>query len=203
MDKTNLTIVKEYNLLENKKIAFWLNVASLIIMIPMLALFFGLAVVIHPIVQPLVFSDTQTLVFIDTQSIWMIIQPIIILFLVIVVHEGIHGLFFKLFNPKGRVEFGLKGGFAYAVSEGSIYTKGQMNIIGMAPFVIISILFTLAYVLGFMSSVTYVMYAGMHGAMCIGDLWYLYLLTFKHRGTIYVEDTKQGITIYEPLNKTS
>ena len=99
------------------------------------------------------------------------------------------------------MEFGLKGGFAYAVSEGSIYTKGQMNIIGMAPFVIISILFTLAYVFGFMSSGMYVMYAGLHGAMCVGDLWYLYLLTVKHRGTVYVEDTKQGITIYEPLIK--
>lgn len=193
MDKTNLTLVKEYNLLEDKKIAFWLNVASLILMVPMFTLFFGLAVMTHPIVQPLVFSDTQ--------SIWTIIQPVIILFLVIVVHEGIHGIFFKLFNPKGRVEFGLKGGFAYAVSEGSIYTKGQMNIIGMAPFVIISILFTLAYVFGFMSSGMYVMYAGLHGAMCIGDLWYLYLLTVKHRGTVYVEDTKQGITIYEPLIK--
>lgn len=191
MGTTNLTIVKEYNLLENKKIAFWLNVASFILMVPMLALFFGLAVIIQPIVQPLV--------FIDIQSIWTIIQPLIIFFLVIVVHEGIHGLFFKLFNPKGRVEFGLKGGFAYAVSEGSIYTKGQMNIIGMAPFVIISVLFTLAYVFGLMSSVTYVMYAGLHGAMCVGDFWYLYLLTFKHRGSVYVEDTKQGITIYEPL----
>ena len=195
MDKTNLKLVKEYNILEDKKIAIWLNVASFIIMIPMFILFFGVAVIIQPIVQPLVFGDTQ--------SIWTFILPIIILFLVVVVHEGIHGLFFKLFNPKGRVEFGLKGGFAYAVSEGSIYTKGQMNIIGMAPFVIISILFTLAYVFGFMSSVTYVMYAGLHGAMCIGDLWYLYLLTVKHRGTVYVEDTKQGITIYEPLNKTS
>lgn len=195
MDKTNLVLVKEYNILEDKKIAIWLNVASLILMVPMMILFFGVAVITHPIVQPLVFSDTQI--------IWTIIQPLIILFLVIVVHEGIHGIFFKLFNPKGHVEFGLKGGFAYAVSEGSIYTKGQMNIIGMAPFVIISILFTLAYVFGFMSSGMYVMYAGLHGAMCIGDLWYLYLLTFKHRGTLYVEDTKQGITIYEHLNKTS
>ena len=193
MDKTKLKLVKEYNILEDKKIAIWLNVASFIIMIPMFILFFGVAVIIQPIVQPLVFGDTQ--------SIWTFILPIIILFLVVVVHEGIHGLFFKLFNPKGRVEFGLKGGFAYAVSEGSIYTKGQMNIIGMAPFVIISILFTLAYVFGFMSSVTYVMYAGLHGAMCIGDLWYLYLLTVKHRGTVYVEDTKQGITIYKPLTK--
>lgn len=192
MDKTNLKLVKEYNLLEDKKISFWLNVASFILMVPMFTLFFGVAVVTHPIVQPLVFSDIQ--------SLWTIIQPLIILFLVIVVHEGIHGLFFKLFNPKGHVEFGLKGGFAYAVSEGSIYTKGQMNIIGMAPFVIISILFTLAYVFGFMSSVTYVMYAGLHGAMCIGDFWYLYLLTVKHRGVVYVEDTKQGITIYEPLS---
>lgn len=201
MDKTKLKLVKEYNLLEDKKIVIWLNVASLILMVPMLALFFGVAVITHPIVQPLVFRDTQTLVFSDIQSIWMIIQPLIILFLVVVVHEGIHGIFFKLFNPKGHVEFGLKSGFAYAVSEGSIYTKGQMNIIGMAPFVIISILFTLAYVFGFMSSVTYVMYAGLHGAMCIGDLWYLYLLTVTHRGTVYVEDTKQGITIYEPLTK--
>lgn len=191
MDKTKLKLVKEYNILEDKKIAFWLNVASFILMVPMFTLFFGVAVVTHPIVQPLVFSDIQ--------SLWTIVLPVIILFLVIVVHEGIHGIFFKLFNPKGRVEFGLKGGFAYAVSEGSIYTKGQMNIIGMAPFVIISILFTLAYVFGLMSSVTYVMYAGLHGAMCVGDLWYLYLLTVKHRGTLYVEDTKQGITIYEPV----
>lgn len=193
MDKTNLKLVKEYNILKDKKIVIWLNVASLILMAPMLVLFFGISVVTHPIVQPLLFSDTQ--------SIWTIIQPLIILFLVIVVHEGIHGIFYKLFNPKGHVEFGFKSGFAYAVSEGSIYTKGQMNIIGMAPFVIISILFTLAYVFGLMSSEMYVMYAGLHGAMCVGDLWYLYLLTVKHRGTVYVEDTKQGITIYEPLTK--
>ena len=193
MDKTKLKLVKEYNILEDKKIAIWLNVASFIIMVPMFTLFFGIAVIIQPIVQPLVFGVTQ--------SIWTIFQSLIIFFLVVVVHEGIHGIFFKLFNPKGHVEFGVKGGFAYALSEGSIYTKGQMNIIGMAPFVIISILFTLAYVFGFMSSVTYVVYAGLHGAMCIGDLWYLYLLTVKHRGVIYVEDTKQGITIYELLTK--
>ena len=193
MDKTNLTLVKEYNIMEDKKIVIWLNVASLILMVPMFTLFFGVTVVTQPIVQPLLFSDTQ--------SIWTIIQLIIILFLVIVVHEGIHGIFYKLFNPKGHVEFGFKSGFAYAVSEGSIYTKGQMNIIVMAPFVIISILFTLAYIFGFMSSGMYVMYAGLHGAMCVGDLWYLYLLTVTHRGTVYVEDTKQGLTIYEPLTK--
>ena len=193
MDKTNLKLVKEYNIMEDKKIVIWLNVASLILIAPMFILFFGVTVIIQPIVQPLVFGDTQ--------SIWMVVLPIIILFLVIVVHEGIHGIFYKLFNPKGHVEFGFKSGFAYAVSEGSIYTKGQMNIIGMAPFVFISILFTLAYIFGFMSSGMYMMYAGLHGAMCVGDLWYLYLLTVTHRGTVYVEDTKQGLTIYEPLTK--
>jgi hypothetical protein len=60
--------------------------------------------------------------------------------LLIVIHEGIHGLFFYLFTGR-RPRFGFKILYAYAASPEGVYiTRGQYFLVGLSPLVIMTII---------------------------------------------------------------
>ncbi|MFC3418557.1 DUF3267 domain-containing protein [Salinicoccus hispanicus] len=119
---------------------------------------------------------------------------IAIMFAVITAHEAIHGIFFKVFAPKGRVRFGYKAGLFYAAAPGEIFTKRHFATIIMMPFVIIT---TVLLILMFsFPHVAYKYLIALHTGACAGDFYYIYLL-YKYRHMEYVEDTDVGMTIYE------
>ena len=64
-----------------------------------------------------------------------------------VVHECIHGIFFKLFSPKNKVYFGAANGMIYCAIPGDVYTV-YVLISSIAPFVIITMLFIVTLFLG-------------------------------------------------------
>ncbi|MDG3131792.1 DUF3267 domain-containing protein [Streptococcus suis] len=115
-------------------------------------------------------------------------------------HEVIHGLFFKLFCPENLVKYGIKwkSGMAYATSPGSLYTRMQMLVISLAPFVVISFGLTMVASFEWMDVSIYILLATMHAACCAGDFYYAYLLLVKYgKGSILVEDTENGLIIYQ------
>lgn len=117
-----------------------------------------------------------------------------ILFAIITMHEGIHGLFFKLFAPRGRVRFGYKSGLFYATAPGEVFTRRQFVIVILMPFVIIT-----SVMLIMMFTVPHGAYKyllALHTGACAGDFYYVYLI-MKHRNMDYVEDTEVGMTMYE------
>lgn len=117
-----------------------------------------------------------------------------ILFAIITVHEGIHGLFFKLFHPKGKIRFGYKSGMFYAAAPGEVFTRRQFAIVILMPFVVIT-----SVMLIMMFTVPHGAYKyllALHTGACAGDFYYIYLI-MKHRNMKYVEDTEVGMTMYE------
>ncbi|MGJ8730804.1 DUF3267 domain-containing protein [Listeria aquatica] len=71
------------------------------------------------------------------------------LFLLLLIHEGIHGLFFKLFSETGsKVIFGYKNGLLYASSPNSFYSRNQFIWISIAPFFFITSILTILFFLG-------------------------------------------------------
>lgn len=183
-----MKLLKETDILHNKKLVIVLNLVALILFLAFLPLFYRLGLVIQE-------SSGRTLVINPLDPFLALLCFLIIL----VVHELIHGLFFKIFKPENKVTFGIvwKSGMAYATSPGSHYTRVQMLVITLAPFVCLTSFLTLIYALNLMSLMGYTLLAAMHAAGCTGDFYYTYLLTCKFTNQkILVEDTESGLRIY-------
>ena len=70
------------------------------------------------------FSDTPE--FFDSLLVNALFV-IILIVLMFVVHECIHGIFFKLFSPKNKVYFGAANGMIYCAIPGDVYTVYVFN----------------------------------------------------------------------------
>lgn len=126
--------------------------------------------------------------------IWSIIAVILGSILIIVFHELIHGIFFKLFSPSGRVKYGYKDGMFYATAPGEIYNRKQFAVIILMPFIILTLLLLLClYFLNY-TAVTVILI--FHTGACAGDFYFIYLI-LKYKNLKYIEDTERGITMYE------
>ncbi|TVT27628.1 DUF3267 domain-containing protein [Salinicoccus cyprini] len=117
-----------------------------------------------------------------------------VMFAIITAHEAIHGIFFKVFAPGGRVRFGYKAGLFYAAAPGEIFTRRQFAIIILMPFLIITAVLIILMVS--FPNVAYKYLIAIHTGACAGDFYYVHLL-YKYRHMEYVEDTEVGMTIYE------
>ncbi|WP_249934236.1 DUF3267 domain-containing protein [Marinilactibacillus psychrotolerans] len=182
-----MTLIKEYNLIENKKAIFWLNMASIPLFIFFLILF---------IMYTYIFLENKDYSFsLNNGSFIGFILFFLLYFLLIVFHELIHGLFFKVFKKDRKVKFGFKNGFAYATSPHSFYSKGKFIWICLTPFTFITLILLSAVSLGFIPVNLFVNMASLHAAACVGDFYWVFLLS-RHPGNILVEDTEQGMTVY-------
>lgn len=59
-------------------------------------------------------------------------------FLMIVLHEAVHGFFFWLFSHS-RPVFGFRGAYAYAAAPGWYFPRGKYLWIGLSPLVVLSL----------------------------------------------------------------
>lgn len=109
---------------KNKKLAVGLNIGALLIII---LLFYTGSFILFPRSGSITISLTS-----------MFILLIGIIFITII-HELVHGLFFKYFS-KGKVKYGFKGFYAYASCPDNYFKKKEFLVIGLAPFIILDIL---------------------------------------------------------------
>lgn len=183
-----MIILQEINILNDKKLATILNLLVLVLIWPFFYLFTEVAEALTAV--PVVIgriSLQQGLVF------------FLSVMLLMSVHELIHGAFFKLFAPSGKVTMGFKWKtlMAYAVSAGSTYNRKETLMIALAPFVLLSLGLTVFLLLGFVSSSLYVLLAAVHAAGCVGDFYYTYLLLGAYRKEdLRINCTETGIIIY-------
>ncbi|NQN68026.1 DUF3267 domain-containing protein [Streptococcus suis] len=128
------------------------------------------------------------------------IEALFALLMLTIIHEWIHGLFFKIFCPKNPVKYGIKwkSGMAYAISPNSLYNRFQTVVIALAPFVLISLGLTASAMFGWIDKGAYQVLATMHAAACIGDFYYTYLLMAKFKKVVVeVAVTERGLIIYQ------
>lgn len=180
-----MKLYKKYNLIENRKVIIWLNVASILCFFLFYFLFERVGMLLIPIGEE-VFQFSLIHIFLGVG----------LFILLIIIHELIHGLFFKLFDLKGKVKFGFKNGMAYATSPNSYYSKGKFSWICLAPFVLITLILYVVTYRQFLPVPIFVIIASMHAASCVGDFYWCYLLIRAPRNT-YVEDTEEGMNLYK------
>ncbi|WP_105100638.1 DUF3267 domain-containing protein [Streptococcus suis] len=128
------------------------------------------------------------------------IEALFVFLMLIIMHEWIHGLFFKIFCPKNPVKYGIKWktGMAYAISPNSLYNRFQTVVIALAPFVLISLGLTVSAMFGWLDKGAYQILATMHAAACIGDFYYTYLLMAKCKEVeVEVAVTEKSLIIYQ------
>lgn len=177
-----MKLIKRVNLLDDKKLIMKLNILT----IPLLVIFFALFTLLT--------LDRKLSEEVTIDLMYLVIA-ILSMAGLIIFHELIHGIFFKLFNKEGKVKFGFKNGLAYATSPNSFYSRWQFLLILLAPFVLITVILWLLYAYREISPYAFVWLASFHGSACIGDFYFCYLVT-KAPAHSYVEDTEQGINFY-------
>ncbi|OOV75892.1 DUF3267 domain-containing protein [Mammaliicoccus fleurettii] len=122
-----------------------------------------------------------------------IVTGIIGLIVLVFVHELIHGICFKLFNPSSKVKYGYMNGMFFATMPHAIFNRKQFYIILLVPFVIISLALLVSLLWLQVSSIIYIF--SFHGAACIGD-FYMAQIIYSNKQMKYVEDTEVGINLF-------
>ncbi len=119
----------------------------------------------------------------------------------VMVHEGLHGLFFWIYT--GKVEFGFKlwagvGPVAYATSPGSIMSKWKMIVVLLIPQIFTTVLLVLSGLVLFSNLVRMELLS--MAAFNLGggsfDLYFVYLL-LKEKSRVFVQDTMTGMKLYK------
>lgn len=188
MRDLHMILIKEYDLLNNKRIFISLNIFSVFLFFFFIFLFSMVGISVLGIDEFGFSINFEDLLY---------FLPFFLagFFLVICIHELIHGSFSKLFNKEAHIRYGFKKGCPYVTAPGARYSRAQFTWICLAPFVLISLLLTLLVSLNLISIFSFVLMASMHATGCIGD-FFCALILFKHPGRILVEDTNNILMIY-------
>lgn len=115
--------------------------------------------------------------------------------LTMLIHELIHGLFFWIFTRK-RPLYGFKGIYAYAAAPDFYIPRNQFLLIGLAPFVLISLLgIALLPFTSLAVALTLVLIMTMNAAGAVGDFYAVgFLLT--QSSTALIRDFGDGMACY-------
>lgn len=179
---------------DGKRSAIIVNVLALVL----LFVFGGLFPILIELIRPGYFSFSlsvssskigDTLIFLA--------EALIITFLVMIVHEGFHGLFFWIFCGK-RPVFGIKGYYAFAGAPGWYFRRGQYAIIGIAPLIGITLLGLVgaAFLPPFWSMPIYLMLV-FNASGAAGDIWVVAKL-LGSPSNIWVLDKGDGVEFFKP-----
>lgn len=119
---------------------------------------------------------------------------------IIILHELIHGLFFKLYGGKPKFGVGLMYRvlpYAYATAHGQQYTFRQMLVIGMSPFVLIcAAAVVVALAVPSLTQYAAVAFIG-NFAGAVGDMWLMrQIARFRSLSNLMFVDLKSGIAVH-------
>lgn len=126
--------------------------------------------------------------------LWLLINAVSYL-LILPIHELIHGIAFLLWG--GRPYFGTKLPLAlYCSARDQIFSRNYYLVVGLAPFVIITLFGVLLTLFAPALSV-YILFATVGNvAGAAGDLWVVRRL-LKQPASVFIEDLETGYRIWE------
>ena len=135
--------------------------------------------------------------FFTTVSGWELLAFPLSIILMLVVHELVHGLFFWLFTRE-RPRFALKAGYAFAAAPEWYLPGPQYIIVGLSPFVLITLMTVLLAVFVIPPLVPYLLFIStFNAAGALGDLivvgWVL-----RQPNTVLVKDEGDIFTSFAP-----
>jgi len=117
--------------------------------------------------------------------------------LMVLLHEGVHGLFFWLFT-RSRPTFAFKGWYAYAAAPKWYIPRNQYLVVGLAPLLLISLLGVLLMrfepAAWFLPTLFLLV---MNASGAVGDILVTgWLLT--RPGDCYAQDRGDAVTLFRP-----
>lgn len=132
-------------------------------------------------------------------GVWQVIQLVLVILLInavmLVLHEGAHGIFLWAFT-RARPVFALKAYYAYAAAPGWYFPRRHYLIVSVAPLVLLSLaglalmpFFPLAWLPALVGFLT------LNAAGSIGDLAVFFWLLFHPPGA-YAYDTGDAVTFF-------
>jgi len=119
--------IKRVDIQKDKKLALLVNIGAILIAIPL----FIIGAIITPINYEIVYGNFLS-------SILTLVYLLVTVLIFCVVHELIHGVFFKLFSGK-KVKYGFTGVYAFAGSE-AYFNKREYLVIGLSPVIFLGII---------------------------------------------------------------
>jgi hypothetical protein len=182
-----------FNLNKNITALVVLNVAALALLGVFSAFFSWMIQVLRPGV-----TFENLMHGLDWLNSWTgILMLIGSLLLMVILHEGFHGLFFWLFT-KARPRFAFRGAYAYAALEGWYFPRKYYAVISMAPLIGISLLAALLFSFAPVEVMVWAWaIAIFNGSGAVGDLAVTVLMLFKPAGCL-VEDLGDKMNFYVP-----
>lgn len=179
--------VYNLNLAKNVNMAIWLQVVVLVLAYLLWHLF--------GVVVAGMRTDPNIVRF--TWSAAELPLLLISFFLMVVLHEGIHGLFFWVYT-KERPKYGFKLAYAYAAAPDWYLPRNQFIMVGLAPLVILSILGVAAAPL-FSTGVIkgLVFFLTLNAAGAVGDMFTV-LVMLRYSKSALVNDLGEEFSVYVP-----
>lgn len=186
-------ISKRINLRENVRLAVWLNVAAIGMLIPTIWLLLLLIRRTHPDL-----SEMGGVIRLDGSTLFKVAGVVISLIIVLLLHEMVHGFFFWT-ATKTRPIFGLQLSYAYAAAPDWFIPSTIYLWIGIAPFLLLDLLGVFFLIVSPVGLILYIAAAlAMNTAGSIGDLWILFTLLRQPAGCL-VNDRGDEVAFYIPV----
>lgn len=196
------TLSEEYrllqilNLIQDRKVLLYLSLASLVVFV---VAWVGLVWLLQRLrpdfaARGAAFSFTAT-------GIVGIILPLIVflgvMFVMLITHEGIHGLFFWLFTG-GSVKFAFKGAYAYAAAPDWYLPKIPYMVVSLAPLVLMTVAGIMALLWVPLIWITPIqLLIAMNASGAVGDM-YVFLLLTRVGDEVLIQDFGEQMAIYIP-----
>jgi hypothetical protein len=122
---------------------------------------------------------------------------LVALFLIVVLHELVHGLFFWLFTRE-RPLFGFKGAYAYAAAPDWYIPRNHYLVVGLAPLVLLSLLgIALIPLVPAAALLPMLVVLSAHAGGASGDLFVVGWCLLQP-ASLLVRDVGDAMTLYIP-----
>lgn len=187
----------DLDLTRNQKAALALNIIAL----PLFVVFGWIFVKIGILLRPDIADKLLTLQM-PSQPLGFFLVFLVVIIGTMLVHEIIHGLFFWKFT-RSRPIFGMKLLFAYAGAPGWYIPRNQYAIIGVAPFIVISIAGFVAVALTPLPWSQLALFGiAMNAAGAGGDFYVSGKVMCQSRDVL-IQDTGVGFTMFGSFDGNS
>lgn len=184
-------------LAKNKRLFLFLNLLGLVLFVGFGWLFVQIALLLRPAVAPLlhVIDTNSSGGILFTLPIAWIPGALAAFFLVPVLHEAAHGLFFWLFT-RTRPRFAYKLVYAYAAAPDWYLPRGPYLLVGLAPLILLSLLgVALLPVLPLLLLPGLLAFLVLNASGAVGDIAMICWLLFQP-ATLLARDTGDAVTLY-------
>jgi hypothetical protein len=177
------------DLSKDRKLAINLNIIGMVVFFVSGVFFIGLALILRG-EEEISFTFDNILL-----ALLALLGAVLVVFLMIVVHEGIHGICFWYLTG-GKPKFGFKGFYAYAAVPDWYLPRRTYFVVALAPLVVVTAVGILLMPFVALELLPFLLlWLVSNFAGSIGDVAVVIFLLRKP-STVYINDFGDGISIY-------